>query len=90
MSRWDTQINTEGLDTVGEVTSRTMREALVEEDYRNAWIAGAHAALNEVAKFAEQRIAIAGEFDDVRALQDLKVWVGDKIREVHSTATNGN
>lgn len=79
-----------GLVLAGEVESRVMREARVEEDYNNAWIAGATAALEQVSMFAKSRIAAAGPYDDMRALQELELWVADKIREVHEPDTNGN
>ena len=79
-----------GVLLTGEIESRVMREARVEEDYTNAWIAGAAAALTQVSQFADSHIAAAGPYDDTRALVTLKAWVADKIREVHSTATNGN
>ena len=79
-----------GVLLTGEIESRVMREARVEEDYTNAWIAGATAALTQVGQFAQARIEAAGPYDDIRALVELRSWVADKIREVHSTATNGN
>lgn len=83
-------INTIGLATTGEFETRAMRETRTAEDYTNAWIAGAAAALAQVNLFAANRIAMAGPYDDVRALKELEQWVADKIREVHSTATDGS
>lgn len=83
-------INTIGLEATGEFESRAMRETRTAEDYTNAWVAGAAAALGQVSQFAQNRIAMAGPYDDVRALRDLELWVADKIREVHSTATDGS
>jgi len=85
----DHQINTIGLESTGEFESRAMRETRTAEDYTNAWIAGAAQALTHVSLFAAERIAAAGPYDDVRALQELEQWVADKIREVHSKATDG-
>jgi hypothetical protein len=84
------QINTIGLESTGEFESRAMRETRTAEDYTNAWVAGAANALTKVAIFAEERILAAGPYDDVRALQELEQWVADKIREVHSKATDGS
>jgi hypothetical protein len=87
-------VTTEGFDSTGlvvagELESRVLREARVEEDYRNAWVAGAHAALTQVSLFARSRIDAAGPYDDMRAMEELEAWVADKIREVHEPATNG-
>lgn len=84
------QINTIGLVSTGEFETRAMRETRTEHDYTNAWIAGAQAALTQVNLFAANRIALAGPYDDMRALEELQLWVADKIREVHSTATDGS
>lgn len=81
--------NTDGITHIGEVTSRTLREAIVEDDYTQSRIAGAVQMLTEVGEFVQGRIDAAGPYDDVRALRDLKVWLGDRIREVQSNATNG-
>ncbi len=86
---YEARTDAEGLVLVGEVTTRTMREAISEPDYRNASIAGATAVLEEVILFAQARIDAAGPYDDVRLLEELKVYLADKIRSVHSTATNG-
>lgn len=85
----DHQINTIGLESTGEFETRAMRETRTAEDYHNAWIAGATAALNQVSMFARERINMAGPYDDVRALHEMEAWVADKIREVHSKATDG-
>jgi hypothetical protein len=83
------QINTIGLESTGEFETRAMRETRTAEDYSNAWIAGAATALDQVGMFAAERIAAAGPYDDIRALHELEAWVADKIREVHSKATDG-
>lgn len=83
-------MNTDGIQLVGDVSSRTVREALVEQDYTNAWKAGAHWALDEVAKISRSMRSVADPYDDMRALVVLETWITDKIREVHSKATNGN
>ncbi len=83
------QINTEGVQLVGEFVSRTMREVIVDPDYQNAKKYGAVAVLEEVIAFAQARIDAAGEYDDVRALHELKLWTADKIRSVNSIATDG-
>lgn len=85
----DHQINTIGIVASGEFESRAMRDTRTEEDYTNAWIAGAAAALTQVSLFAQDRVAMAGPYDDTRALVELQTWVADKIREVHSKATDG-
>lgn len=78
-----------GLVLAGEVETRLMREARVEEDYYNAKVAGAHEAYTAAMLFAQSRIDAAGPYDDVRALQEFLTWAADRIREVHSIATNG-
>jgi len=84
---WDDRINTLGVELVGEVASRTMREAQVAEDYHNAWVSGAASAYAEVQKFIASKRSVAGPYDDLRALEDMQRWLGDMIRSVHETAT---
>ena len=79
----DHQINTIGVELVGEVHSRTMREAQVAEDYHNAWVSGAASAYAEVGKFIASKRSVAGAYDDLRALDDMERWLGDMIRSVH-------
>lgn len=88
------QINTLGVENgdgeIGGLTSRTQREAIVADDYHNAWVSGAAHALGRVNAFAASKVALAGPYDDTRALRDLQTWVADMIREVHDTkATDG-
>jgi hypothetical protein len=83
------QMNTIGIELVGEVSSRAMREVLVQEDYHNAWVSGAASAYAEVGKFIDSKLSVVGPYDDVRALVDLRTWLGDMIRAVHETATDG-
>lgn len=80
-------LNTEGVVLVGELTSRTLREAQAAEDYHNAGVSGQVLALSSTASWVADRIAAAGPYDDVRALGDLLVWIGDKIREVQAAPT---
>lgn len=82
-------INTEGITAVGEITSRTLREAVVAHDFSQARAAGAVEAYTNVAGWAQEAIRLAGPYDDTRALVDLIGILGDKIREVHSRATAG-
>lgn len=82
-------INTEGVTGVGEINSRTLREAVVEPDYTQAFVAGATEAYTNVAGWCQEAIRRAGPYDDTRALLDLIGILGDKIREVHSRATAG-
>lgn len=82
-------INTEGVTGVGEITSRTMREAVTEVDITSALASGATQAYQHISRWCEERIAAAGPYDDMRALQELILILGDKIREVHSRATAG-
>lgn len=82
-------INTEGITGVGELTTRTLREAITDQDYRQSHVTGAVEAYGEVAAWAQEKIRNAGPYDDTRALLDLIGILGDKIREVHSRATAG-
>lgn len=81
-------INTEGIVHVGEINTRAMREAQVAEDYHNAQVSGAVGVLTETALWVAGRIAASGPYDDTRALQELTVWIADRIREVQSPAMN--
>lgn len=83
-------INTDGVLLTGEYEVRVQRDAMVEDDHQNAWRAGAKWALEEVALFTASQRAVAGPYDDMRAVEDLDVWIADRIREIHSGATNGN
>jgi hypothetical protein len=82
-------INTEGVTGVGEINSRTLREAVTAPDYTQAYVAGAVEAYGNVAGWVQEAIRRAGPYDDTRALVDLIGILGDKIREVHSRATAG-
>lgn len=83
-------LNTEGVTQVGEVETRAMREARVEEDYTNASIAGAVRALEETAIFTRALIASLGRYDDPRQLQAMLIWIADKIRDIQSPKGDPN
>lgn len=83
------RINTEGVVEAGELTTRAWREVITEPDFANARVAGADAAYREALKWVQERIDTAEIYADTRALQEMVTWLGDKIRAVHSTATNG-
>lgn len=83
-------INTEGVTGVGEINSRTLREAVVAPNYTQAHVAGAVEAYTNVAGWCQEAIRRAGAYDDTRSLVDLLGMLGDKIREVHSRATAGD
>lgn len=90
---WD-MVESEGVTQVGEVVTRTLREAIVEDDYRHAWIAGGTRALEAIVTRIDHITALAGPYDDTRALGELKTWAEDTIRRIHSPeflseATNG-
>lgn len=76
-------VETDGVVAVGEVITRVQREALIEPDYHNAWVAGANAMLQEFSRQVQERYNNAGPYDDIRALADLRLWIADRIREVH-------
>lgn len=82
-------INTNGAVAIGEINTRAMREAMVEVDHKEALITGAVSAYSEVLKWAEELLRRAGPYDDTRAIQELILILGDKIRDVRSTATVG-
>ena len=82
-------INTEGVALTGEFEVRVMRESAVAEHHENAWRGGALWAFNEMLKFTNSVRSTAGPYDDLRAIETLESWVADRIREVHSAATNG-
>lgn len=77
-------IPTEGLTAVGEITSRTMREARQEPDFLNARAAGASFAYMSCLVWVQDRIRAAGPYDDTRSLTEMVVWLSDRIRETNS------
>jgi hypothetical protein len=76
-------VDVEGVVQTGEVITRVYREALVEDDYLQREIAAAAKAYRNTVEWAEDRLAAAGPYDDVRTLQDLVIWLGDRIAGVH-------
>jgi len=80
-------INTEGVAQIGELNTRSLREAQVAEDYRNARVSAAVHAYENTALWVRARLAAAGPYDDTRPMLELLVWLGDKIRETQSPAT---
>jgi hypothetical protein len=75
-------INTEGIVSVGEITTRVQREAIEEANYHNAYVAGAVTALQNTESWCREQIKMAGPYDDVRHLEYLTIWLTDRIREV--------
>lgn len=83
-------VQSEGVTLVGEVISRTMREAITDPDFTNTRISAAKFAYEETLLRAESIIAAAGPYDDTRAVADMVVWLKDRIRAIHDpNATNG-
>lgn len=80
----DEHLQTEGVTKVGEVISRTMREAIVADDYRNSFVAGADMVLHALGTRLERMIACAGPYDDTRALADFLTWSRDSILRIHT------
>lgn len=89
----ENQINTIGIENgdgeIADISSRTQREAQVEQDYTNAYRAGAVRALEAVGRFAASKLEMAGPYDDVRAIEELQTWLADMIRSAHTLATDG-
>jgi hypothetical protein len=83
-------INTEGVVGVGEIVTRVFREAQVEDDYHNAWVAGAVRTCEEAALFVQGELAKAGPYDDTRTHLLLLQWLGDRIRTVQTPTTEGS
>lgn len=83
-------LNTEGAVAIGEINTRAMREAIVEPDHREAMATAAANAYADIIGWAQERIDRAGPYDDTRALQELILILGDKIRDVRSKATVGD
>lgn len=76
------EINTEGIERVGELVIRNYRAL----DDAGPGVAEAIKAsrvktLGEVSLWTRQQIQAAGPYDDVRALQSLQTWIADRIRE---------
>lgn len=80
-------INTEGVAQIGEINTRALREVQVEDDYRNAQVAGAVRAYERTSIWVRERLSAAGPYDDTRPMMELLVWLGDKIRETQSPAS---
>jgi len=83
-------VETEGLVQVGEVITRVMREAITEPDFANARAAASARAYHRVLNHLQELEALAGPYDDVRALRDMQSWTKDRIAEVHATESNGS
>lgn len=83
-------VETEGLVQVGEVITRVMREAATQPDFDNAMAGAASRAYQQVLAHSMELRAIAGPYDDVRALVALESWLRDRISEVHATEPNGS
>lgn len=77
-------VDVTGIVAVGEVITRVYREAQVADDFQHAKTAASVSAYQSVLAFAEERIAAAGPYDDLRALQELISWTADRIRETQS------
>jgi hypothetical protein len=82
-------VETEGLVQVGEVMTRVMREAITEPDFANARAAAESLAYHRVLAHSIELRALAGPYDDTRALASLESWLKDRIAEVHATEPNG-
>ena len=76
-------IDTTGVMSVGEINTRVQREAQVEADYRNAYVAGWTRAYERMILACEQRLAAARPYDDTRALSEMIVIARDEIKAVH-------
>lgn len=76
------QINSEGVVGVGEVNTRVFREALTEPQFDQVKISGKVEAFLSAMEFAKERLALCGPYDDKRSLNEMIVWLGDRIREV--------
>jgi hypothetical protein len=83
-------VETEGVTQVGEIITRVMREAITEPDFANARAAAAGRAYHRVLAHSIELRALAGPYDDVRALESLESWLKDRIAEVHATESNGS
>jgi hypothetical protein len=79
----------EGLVRVGEVTTRVMREAIAEPDFREAMKASEVKAYAACAAFATEQVALAGPYDDTRALRVMLTWLSDRVREVQTPSYDG-
>lgn len=82
-----TEINTEGLERVGELVIRGYRGLDVATDYAEAVKGSRFRTLEEVDLWVSQQIEVAGPYDDVRALRSLRTWIADKIRETLAQET---
>jgi hypothetical protein len=76
------EINTDGVQRVGELVIRNYRAL----DDAGPGVAEAIKAsrvhtLEEVSLWVAQQVAAAGPYDDVRALRSLSTWIADRIRE---------
>lgn len=76
------RIDALGLVQVGEVTTRAMKEVVVEPDNRNAHIAGGVQALQSLIEEIMRRLQNAGPYDDTRQLMELITWARDQISKI--------
>lgn len=70
----------DGILQVGEVPVVIRRDSSVEENHDQAYRSGAENAYRRTLVYVEDRIRMAGRYDDVRPLQDLVVWLTDSIQ----------
>lgn len=88
---WDDlrSLANQGLMGVGEVTTRVMKEALQEPDFQEAMKSSEVKAFRKCEAFAQEQIANAGPYDDVRALRVMLTWLSDRVREVQTPGYDG-
>lgn len=79
---------TEGLVVIGEFDVRLQKGREAAAEHQNAWNGGARWAFDEVTAFISSVRSVAGPYDDLRAIDTLDAWIADRIREIHSPATN--
>lgn len=81
------KINTDGIERVGDLVIRGYRGLDQATTHEEAWKASRVRTLEETDLWVCQQIQIAGPYDDVRALQTLRTWITDRIRETLAQET---
>ncbi len=85
----ESEINTEGITQVGEITTRVQKEFLGEPDHHNARVAAAVGMLQELQLFAAGLVERAGPYDDMRAVETILAWARDKVQQVQTPSYDG-
>lgn len=69
---------------MGQVPVIVRRDSYHEADHTAALVGGRVAAFRETAEFVDQLLAGLPQYENPLMLQQLQVWLGDKILETQA------